>query len=375
MEKQCKKCNETKTFEEFHKNKNTRDGLGKWCKFCKSQWSKKKREENKINRKARVEMIKCSSCKVKKKITEFHKNACTSTGYNGLCKECRSKNVKEKINEYRNRETIDYPETKKCSKCGNVKKFTDFSISRCTKQGLISYCKRCESNRQKLYGLKQKTRPVKIKNKMKKCPGCDNELHSNFFHLDRTRPDFLTTYCVNCTKQKHNEYKQYIREIKKEKGGKCIKCSFDNINALEFHHRDMKEKINNVIKIKETNKLLKEIDKCDLLCVICHRIESHLQRKDMYSLEKISDCQKRVERNVNYTNKVKLKNNKCALCDKKVVKGNEFCFDFDHLNKEEKYKNVSDMCMNKFSIKRIQDEINKCRLLCANCHRLFTIDS
>jgi IS30 family transposase len=60
------------------------------------------------------------------------------------------------------------------------------------------------------------------------------------------------------------------------KGGCCQRCGYNkNIKALQFHHRNPKEKD---FQISGTSlsyeKLLKEVDKCDLLCANCH-IEVH----------------------------------------------------------------------------------------------------
>lgn len=45
--------------------------------------------------------------------------------------------------------------------------------------------------------------------------------------------------------------------------------------------------------------------------------------------------------------------------------------EFDHINDDKKY-NISDMAGTGFSFKKIQEEINKCEIRCANCHRLKT---
>lgn len=57
------------------------------------------------------------------------------------------------------------------------------------------------------------------------------------------------------------------------KGGKCIRCGYNKcVNALAFHHIDPKTK---EIRISSGNtiayeKLIKELDKCVLLCLNCH---------------------------------------------------------------------------------------------------------
>lgn len=44
------------------------------------------------------------------------------------------------------------------------------------------------------------------------------------------------------------------------------------------------------------------------------------------------------------------------------------CLDFHHINPEDKIRNVSDWIRRK-SKKRIIEEINKCIIVCSNCHR------
>jgi hypothetical protein len=54
---------------------------------------------------------------------------------------------------------------------------------------------------------------------------------------------------------------------------------------------------------------------------------------------------------------------RCGLADFRVL-------DFHHKNLSEKEFNVADMIRNGASIQRIMQEISKCVVLCANCHRI-----
>ena len=61
------------------------------------------------------------------------------------------------------------------------------------------------------------------------------------------------------------------------KGGKCQICGYAKCNgALQFHHRNPEEKEFTLsqINLNDSNfsfqELIKEIDKCDLLCANCH---------------------------------------------------------------------------------------------------------
>lgn len=68
---------------------------------------------------------------------------------------------------------------------------------------------------------------------------------------------------------------QWFVELKRSL--KCSRCSFSHPAALEFHHRDPLTKISGVTDMVFKNVsrelILQEIDKCDVLCSNCHRIE------------------------------------------------------------------------------------------------------
>tara|TARA_R100001015_G_scaffold16792_1_gene8755 strand:- start:320 stop:682 length:363 start_codon:yes stop_codon:yes gene_type:complete len=50
---------------------------------------------------------------------------------------------------------------------------------------------------------------------------------------------------------------------------------------------------------------------------------------------------------------------------------NPLVLEFDHVRGEKK-SNVSDMGNQSYSLKTIQEEIDKCEVRCANCHRVAT---
>ena len=57
----------------------------------------------------------------------------------------------------------------------------------------------------------------------------------------------------------------------------------------------------------------------------------------------------------------------CADCNTKYP---AVCLDFHHINPKDKVSEVRRMIKDDFSMKRIKAEIDKCVVLCANCHRL-----
>ena len=66
-------------------------------------------------------------------------------------------------------------------------------------------------------------------------------------------------------------------EIIKSRGGKCEICGYDKCEgALQFHHLNPQEKEFTISQVNlnegefSFENLLKEVDKCQLLCANCH---------------------------------------------------------------------------------------------------------
>lgn len=63
-----------------------------------------------------------------------------------------------------------------------------------------------------------------------------------------------------------------------------------------------------------------------------------------------------------------LKSNlKCAKCGQ----SRGYVLDFHHINPLEKTENIARLTSNTSNISKVYDEIKKCIVLCANCHRQF----
>jgi hypothetical protein len=97
-------------------------------------------------------------------------------------------------------------------------------------------------------------------------------------------------------------YLQRIREINKLNnvkqeminlfGGKCSNCGYNKFNmALEFHHKDKEEKINDISNLvrkfkKDKTKINEELEKCVLLCSNCHK-EVHSKKYEQDRKEEL----------------------------------------------------------------------------------------
>lgn len=100
-------------------------------------------------------------------------------------------------------------------------------------------------------------------------------------------------YQANYIRKHYQENKQYYidkaRENKRalsvwfqeyKKTLSCSICGFSHHAALQFHHRDSKEtNVSQMInKGSSKENIMKEIEKCDVLCANCHAILHYEQR-------------------------------------------------------------------------------------------------
>jgi len=91
------------------------------------------------------------------------------------------------------------------------------------------------------------------------------------------RKDYAPWFDPSFVKKKHNEKRRALKIRAIEYlGGQCLDCGlvFDGSNpyAFDFHHRDPAQKdFLPTGKTYRWEKVAPELDKCDLLCAICHR--------------------------------------------------------------------------------------------------------
>ena len=115
----------------------------------------------------------------------------------------------------------------------------------------------------------------------KYCVLCGNEMKNNPNNRTKCNACFTRIRRYR-TKKKAVEYL----------GGVCVNCGWSgNIAAFEFHHiNDKKEFAIGSASNKSWKIVEKELDKCELLCSICHRIK-HSKYNDKDFLEEVNKYQ------------------------------------------------------------------------------------
>jgi len=161
------------------------------------------------------------------------------------------------------------------------------------------------------------------------------------------------------TKKEYRYISQWVKKIKAINllGGKCKNCGESRIWILNFHHKNPNKKEFDINKLRNSRWSLieKEVKKCILLCRNCHA-EIHKKNNNKYPSQK--------------KNLLEIKNIfKCEKCNYEQYEG---ALDFHHEDSNEKkfelhgIKIYENSCLE--TKKKIIDEVNKCTILCSNCH-------
>ena len=118
---------------------------------------------------------------------------------------------------------------------------------------------------------------------IKRCSKCGIEKDEEQFPMNGKRRH---SWCKECHREivnkKYKENRDYANSLKSQ----CSICGYDrNTAALEWHHPDDNKEynINTLTRraLSNKDKLLKELEKCVLVCANCHREihNPHLNKK------------------------------------------------------------------------------------------------
>jgi len=202
---------------------------------------------------------------------------------------------------------------------------------------------------------------------MKLCPKCQLNKDDKDFYVRPDRDGQLSGYCKVCT-----NIQSTIRVTKSRQdlkigaielmGGKCSLCNFDkSIWALAFHHLESKDNI--IPNIKNKIDLEKELLKCILVCFNCHmEIHEGLHPSILLYSPKLTG--QTLTRRKHKNDYVQYKGGQCldcfySKCNRALNFHHEHDKDFAIGSKSQLPKLI-----------KVRDELDKCILLCANCHQM-----
>ncbi len=144
-------------------------------------------------------------------------------------------------------------------------------------------------------------------------------------------------------------------------GGHCSNChqKFPN-SAFDFHHFDPTKKDSEMSRKMlrySWNTIKKELSKCILLCKNCHaELHNNNGKKDNFGNRHVLKWKKR---------EIEYLGGKCEICGyNKSTTG--LCF--HHKDATKKEYNISAMW--RYGWEKVKKELDKCMLLCLNCHQI-----
>jgi hypothetical protein len=145
---------------------------------------------------------------------------------------------------------------------------------------------------------------------------------------------------------------------------------------MDFDHRDPSAKsftiMSGRVMLMPTAKVLAEVEKCDVVCVNCHRVRSRAQHRARLATGRPGISPRLEEKRAVWRRQAalldRLRDVPCADC------GSRFppcSMDFDHRDPARKRSRVPAL-IGRAGDRRILAEVAKCDIVCANCHRTRT---
>lgn len=112
---------------------------------------------------------------------------------------------------------------------------------------------------------------AKTEQAQKTCLLCRTEKPTSEYY--RLRRGLFYSYCKDCDRERAKSRMSLVKtEAVSRMGGKCVVCGYNRyLGALEFHHIDPQQKDFKISgQMRLTEKVVRELDKCALVCATCH---------------------------------------------------------------------------------------------------------
>jgi hypothetical protein len=244
--------------------------------------------------------------------------------------------------------------TKWCGDCHDFVSVADFAYKSRQRGTYQSYCRICQRRRSREHYL-QNAAAYKVR-------VATNNQRTREANRDKLR-DYLVTH-------------------------KCTHCGVGDLAILEFDHRDPASKYRDVSDMVQKGfawrTIVREIAKCDAVCANCHRRRTATQfdwhkvgqrelalpllpRRGTADYERIKSRRSTLARR--HRNRSLIWNyllvNPCVVCGE----ADPVVLEFDHVSR--KAYDIGWLIPASCAA-RILAEVEKCRVLCANCHRRHT---
>jgi hypothetical protein len=224
-------------------------------------------------------------------------------------------------------------QVKSCSRCQANKPLGAFGPRKNRPSGVSSFCRDCDRKRQK---------------SRRQSPG----VKSQQSHYYTSHKDTLVAQSLH----RRSRHADVLRSLKQQ--APCGDCgsTYPPV-CMDFDHvRGEKNTNLSDMKTYSLGVILREVQKCDLVCSNCHRLRTHSRRTPTQGSQK----QK-------FNDRLRsLKSQPCSDCGLSYP---PVVMDFDHV-RGVKECDVGQMGGRAWRL--VVEEIQKCDLVCSNCHRQRT---
>jgi len=141
--------------------------------------------------------------------------------------------------------------------------------------------------------------------------------------------------------------------------------------AMDFDHRDGDQKafwVSRRAGSVSRDRLLAELEKCDIVCANCHRARTHARALARRQMRIDAGDRPTIESRLRRDQTAllqQLRDVPCADCQQRFP---FFAMDFDHRDPADKLFEVPRM-LGRVTTRELLEEASKCDIVCANCHR------
>lgn len=222
-----------------------------------------------------------------------------------------------------------------------------------------------------------KHKPVVVNSGQQQCHRC-----WKIFSLESFRvAEEEYTHCTYCREYKrqsslrhHQRRREFLLQLKIEKGGVCVDCGNDDLEVLEFDHVSTEDaKVAEVRRIYNNQGMVDEAAKTELRCVNCHmkKLEYTTPREPTEDVNLLRSREYR-DATRTYIKQVKMESGGCQVCHW-FDETNLQALHFDHIDENTKLYNINELSSTGCNLDRLKTELAKCQILCGNCHRKRTL--
>lgn len=213
-------------------------------------------------------------------------------------------------------------------------------------------------------------KPVKLIDNKKMCGSCNELFPLSSFGQRKDRGNKPRTYCLCCESNNTMAEEYKIKDAAIGYcGGKCIVCDLQGDRRIfDFHHFHPEHKDFNIShhKSRSFQTMIKELDKCWLVCTNCHQeIHSEMKKRAGYTNKIVGNTELAAlnkQRKIDFIGE-----SKCSMCGYDSYIGSlviKFKQEDAHLRKYNKTHWDKDF----------ENALSKAKVICKNCNRKYTED-